>query len=327
VNISIIIPIYNTSNYLLRCINSIIQQNFNGTFEVIAIDAASTDSSIDILNSFKGKIKNFTIIENEKRISLSTSRADGMKIAKGDFILHVDSDDWLMPDALQIVYTKAIQNDADVVIFNYIKDDGLNYKQKVNLIKINKINYNKFDVHHLFFSTCWNKLVKNDLVSDMIYSKFPITIEEDFIYSMEIFLRSKKIYLCNSHLYSYYINSNSLTKTINPSSFLESRLVQIEAIRMLIMKYNPTKTIIIKILNYFEKGIHIESSRIHFYEKKNIPNFKELHFALLNSKILNSIRIKRIHKSLNNKYWNLFALFLFCGPKYMLGTLKRSLFI
>ena len=96
---SLIIPIYNSEKYLFECINSVIEQQFDN-FEIILVDDFSTDQSIKIAKSFLKKNKNIKIIRNKKNEGVSVCRNKGIKIAKGKYIIFVDSDDFLLRDSL-----------------------------------------------------------------------------------------------------------------------------------------------------------------------------------------------------------------------------------
>ena len=109
-NISIIVPVYNVEKYLVRCLDSIFTQNFSGTFEVIAVEDASTDNSLKVLKSYQAKEHGLKVIEHRINKNLSLARATGVSACSGDYIMHVDSDDWLLSNALENLYAKFVQH-------------------------------------------------------------------------------------------------------------------------------------------------------------------------------------------------------------------------
>lgn len=324
--ISIIIPVYNTSLYIVRCLDSIFKQSLNHNIEVIVMEAGSTDNSLAVLEEYKILHNSFQIIKHEKRVPLSTSRKVGMNLANGEYIMHLDSDDWLLDNSLQLLINELINfPGVDIHVFNYNVTDSFNKTVEVALIKDELIVNNKISVQKYFLSTVWNKVIKKALTQDLIYDERPVTIEEDLIYSLEIFFKAKKIRLSRSSFYSYFYNNNSLTKTIESIHYLEMRVQQLEVISELFTKYNPQNSLREFVINYFEKGIYIELSRIYLYNKMNISN-KDLFIKKLDKVgLLNIISLKRITKSLHNKYYCFWSFFLFSGYKHFFGLFLRSL--
>jgi glycosyltransferase involved in cell wall biosynthesis len=324
--ISIIIPVYNTSPYIVRCLDSIFKQSLNDNIEVIVMEAGSTDNSLAVLEEYKILQNSFQIIKHEKRVPLSTSRKVGMNAANGEYIMHLDSDDWLLDNCLQLLIDELkIFPDVDIHVFNYNVTDAFKKTVEFALIKDELIVNNKISVKKYFLSTVWNKVIKRALTQDLIYDQRPVTIEEDLIYSVEIFFKAKKIRLSRSSFYSYYFNNSSLTKTIESIHYLEMRVQQLEVINELFTKYNPQNSLRKFVLNYFEKGIYIELSRIYLYNKMNIGN-KDLFIKKLDKVgLLNINSLKRITKSLHNKYYCFWSFFLFSGYKHFFGLIFRRI--
>ncbi len=113
---SIIIPVYNVEKYLGQCLDSIVHQDFK-SWELICINDGSTDGSQDILEQYGDKHKQIRIqsIENG---GTAAARNRGIKLAKGQYVLFVDSDDWIEPEALQIIYDAVKNNSLDILSFN-----------------------------------------------------------------------------------------------------------------------------------------------------------------------------------------------------------------
>ena len=102
--ISIVIPVYNVSNYIERCLRSVINQIYNGEIECIIVDDASPDNSINICESiikqYNGNI-HFHIIHHKTNMGLSSARNTGTKNATGQFIFYLDSDDFISPNCIE----------------------------------------------------------------------------------------------------------------------------------------------------------------------------------------------------------------------------------
>lgn len=113
---SIIIPVYNVEQYLGQCLDSVVHQDFK-SWELICINDGSTDGSQDILEQYGDKHKQIRIqrIENS---GTAVARNRGIKLAKGQYVMFIDSDDWIEPGALQIIYDSVKKNPPDILSFN-----------------------------------------------------------------------------------------------------------------------------------------------------------------------------------------------------------------
>ena len=120
---SIIVPVYNVEHYLSVCIQSILQQSIQD-YEMILIDDGSTDKSGAICDGYAQKYSNICVIHQKNR-GLSAARNKGIEIARGEYLLFLDSDDYyLSGDCLEKIERKT--DDADVVVFNWVSVDGSN---------------------------------------------------------------------------------------------------------------------------------------------------------------------------------------------------------
>ncbi|MCM1324505.1 MAG: glycosyltransferase [Acetobacter sp.] len=150
--ISIIIPIYNTSAYLPECLNSIIKQTLKN-IEIICINDGSTDNSLAILNEYAQKDQRIKII-NQKNLGISYSRNNALKIASGEYIQFLDSDDWIREDTCQQLYTTAHTQELDMLSFS-----GYNVNNKTKeLLNENYFNFtylpSNFDYRTFHFADC-----------------------------------------------------------------------------------------------------------------------------------------------------------------------------
>ena len=115
---SIIIPIYNSDKTLLNCIKSVKKQKFNKLIELILIDDASTEKSKNICRSLNSKNKNIKVIYNKKNLGVSISRNKGIKIASGDYIIFLDSDDNLCDNILNKIMSLIKRKNYDDLYFD-----------------------------------------------------------------------------------------------------------------------------------------------------------------------------------------------------------------
>ena len=120
VSFSFVIPVFNVENYILQCVESIINQNYNN-FEVILVDDGSTDSSGAICDEIKLRDERISVIHQQNQ-GLSGARNSGLAVAKNEYIIFLDSDDyWISNDALGIIAKNINETSSDLVIWNFFE--------------------------------------------------------------------------------------------------------------------------------------------------------------------------------------------------------------
>ena len=112
--ISVVVPIYNVERYIKVCIDSILAQTFQD-FEIIIVDDASTDNSYNICQKLYGGNEKVRIVRHEENQGLGPARNTGITDARGKYIFFVDSDDFILPNALEILYNAAESSGAEIV--------------------------------------------------------------------------------------------------------------------------------------------------------------------------------------------------------------------
>lgn len=205
IRLSIIIPVYNVQNYLIECVNSIIIQKVKDV-EIILIDDGSTDESGKICDEMSRKHKNITVL-HQKNGGLSSARNAGIRIAKGEYLMFVDSDDFI-----------SCKEDLNDLILN-LKYDIVQYKMIYYYDKINKYVYlkdmninndieyqdklkRKVELGTLSVSAC-DKIVRRSLVIDNnLYFKDGL-LSEDIDWSLGLYLKAKSLKEINKNLYVY----------------------------------------------------------------------------------------------------------------------------
>ena len=172
IKVSIILPVYNVGEYIDRCMKSIIQQDCCGAHvECIIINDCSTDNSMDIvfsiIGNYHGNIE-FILIEHIKNRGLSEARNTGIERATGDYILFVDSDDWLPDDSIS-AFIKVLSNNPNI---DMISGNSYRTREKRTLIQdmtstefVNNYQFRRllFNYHDVTCSA-WNKLIRKDIV-------------------------------------------------------------------------------------------------------------------------------------------------------------------
>ena len=105
IKISVVIPVYNTEKYLKKCIESIVNQSLK-EIEIIIVNDGSPDNSYQIIEEYKEKDRRIIAV-NQENGGISSARNKGIELAKGEYIIHIDSDDWIEQDYFSDMYKKA----------------------------------------------------------------------------------------------------------------------------------------------------------------------------------------------------------------------------
>ena len=227
--VSVIVPIYNTEKYLPRCINSILEQSFTD-FELILVNDGSTDRSIQICTEYAEKDSRIVIINKENE-GANYARRDGTYIARGKWIMFVDSDDSIENDAIKYLITK-IDNNTQIVIgqlCNCVNNPNLQildmYEYCMLLLK------GKYQqLHAKLFS-------KELLILEIFKTPREIILGEDYIMNIRIaFNITKSIVIIPEQIYNYNSRHDSIMHSFIPSINYECMFWQ-----ELINAISPTK--------------------------------------------------------------------------------------
>ena len=234
--ISVIVPIYNSSQVLHRCIDSLYNQSYKN-IEIILVNDGSTDSSGKICDSYAQMDSRIRVIHQPKR-GVSSARNIGLKEASGDYILFVDSDDWIDIDTIENCLAELKKDSSiDCVLFSYIKE----YKEKsyikhtfdANLFLKTKQEFNSQVYRKLFgltneelshperleyMTTCWGKMYKRAIVDN---SRF-MAIEkigscEDGLFNIDALINCNCAFYLDKPFYHYRYTKDSLTSKYRPN--------------------------------------------------------------------------------------------------------------
>lgn len=232
---SIIIPVYNVEKYLDRCILSCINQTYKD-FEIILINDGSKDNSGGICDKYAKKDSRIKVIHQENA-GVSTARNVGLKNTSGEYIIFVDSDDFVELNMLEKLNNILDHNEADCIIYNLnnIIENKFIYGEEVtnNMIKLIITEIVNFP---------WNKVYKKNIIEKYnIQFDKKIEIGEDLLFSITYISKIKKIYLLNEKLYNYVIeNNNSLTAKYKENKYEQLMFVD-DKLKEYLKLYNNKK--------------------------------------------------------------------------------------
>lgn len=209
--ISIIIPAYNEEKNIARCLNSVLAQTFE-SFEAICVDDGSTDGTADIIKSFAEKDDRIILLKNPDK-GVSSARNFGIENARGNYIGFVDSDDFIQPQMYEFLHRAVTENNCDFSVCKYKKTDETkekNFEYKTeNFYPENVIE--NYDETELIFSSACTKLISKKFLKDIRFKNFKIG--EDTIFNSELYSKSSSSILVSAELYTYYINTQSVSFT------------------------------------------------------------------------------------------------------------------
>lgn len=228
--ISVIIPVYNVEDYLHVCLNSILKQSYED-FEIICIDDASTDSSLEILEYFTKKDSRVKILKNDSNRGPGFSRNRGLDEAKGKYISFLDGDDWFSQDAFEILVEKAEKDNLDLLLFKNIvyyeepREFGMEAYYDMEFMNEfeNKIfNHWDLDKTKLFVmsNAPWNKFyLKSFLDENNIRFPNENLIHEDNPFFYKVITSAKRVSLIDKYLHNRRRRPNSITTLNNERLF------------------------------------------------------------------------------------------------------------
>lgn len=217
IKVSVIIPAYNVEKYINRCLKSVISQTLKD-IEIIVVNDGSTDSTLKKIVAFMEKDERIKLI-NKNNEGLSCARNDGIKNAKGDYIFHVDGDDFIKNTTLEELYNYAMRKYLDVVtsdVYVYKNKNDIKIMKEIEIKNEEIISAKDYLVK--FFNNkgtyaVWNKLWKKSLyIDNNVFHPKEISYGEDGCTVPRLIINANKIGKINKCYYYYCMNEESMTK-------------------------------------------------------------------------------------------------------------------
>ncbi len=220
--ISIIIPNYNGEKYLKRCLDSVVGQKY-AEKEIIVIDDGSTDGSIGIIKEYGVQVK----LIKGKHAGPNMARKAGLDVSTGDYIMFVDSDDYIEKGALLRLAEEFEKNDVDVIRFNYCNAktntimDPIIKRGKSKILNSGDVFAQLLTTYNL--NSLWCQAYKKEIVKDIKSFETGMRFGEDFLTNLEIHQKTKKMLVLNTEpLYHYCENLESTTRKTTRESIISN---------------------------------------------------------------------------------------------------------
>lgn len=255
--VSIIIPVYNCSKFLNKCMESILNQDYTN-IEVILVNDGSTDDSLKICEKIQEKDSRVVVI-NKENGGVSSARNEGLKNATGEYIFFVDGDDYIDLDCIRKCMEIIKEKNLDILKFSYVKELSKKIKRKYQYSvpvnkKIEKKDYKEELYPYVFttndFCNVTISIIKRNIIGNTKF-KLNTLIGEDFLFFIECLNQSNNIYFVNDCFYHYIVNEESAThnfskeksvKKLSDSLFVNTEINEI----LLEKKYDSNEKYIYK---------------------------------------------------------------------------------
>jgi glycosyltransferase involved in cell wall biosynthesis len=211
--VSLIIPIFNSENYLNKCLDSIIYQTYSN-LEIILINDGSTDSSPSIIDKYASKDNRIKAIHKENG-GIGSAYKVAFKIMTGDYVLFVDSDDWLELNAVEELVKLAVNNYADIVYFGILAFDKSGSIVEVPVLKsIDKVCFSNYEIIKTHFEIIKHptlvRLFKRNLFNSVEVFEQNIGIDEMLLPQLLIHCQSA-VYSTKT-FYNLFLRPNSVSR-------------------------------------------------------------------------------------------------------------------
>lgn len=263
--ISVCVPVYNVEQYIGRCIESVLSQSFKD-IELVVVNDCTLDRSMEIVRKYAEKDKRIKVLNHNENRGLMVARQTAYMAAKGDYITFLDSDDTFPEGALELLFSAAIKENADIVsgTIKYIPNNGVPY------LWPNRLQYgtDKISVYKsMLLDECGHnlcsRLFRRELLQDQQYETYEkATNGEDGILFYQAVDNAKKIIAIDNVVYEYYQNMMSSSNVRLTECALRSILI-LNSIRVQTAgQYQELRKLITKKVSWVLFNLKINGYRI-----------------------------------------------------------------
>lgn len=252
--VSFIIPIYNSERYIRTLLDKLNKQ-VKDNIEIILIDDGSKDLSANICVNYKESNEKFKFFSQENR-GASSARNNGINNARGEYIVFLDSDDFIADNYVQTICDLCKDSDADIIQFDYY------YGSEEKGYKLNRSDLSEgiisYDIYYKFLimqksNQPWNKIYKRKIIQEhKILFDTTMILGEDLLFTINVMEYAKKIEIVHTAIYYYYLNNiNSICSNVG-ITYLNDLDNLYSAMKKSIESKNMSKDVYILAQNYME---------------------------------------------------------------------------
>lgn len=228
--VSVIIPIYNVERYLSQCLDSVIKQTYRN-MEIICIDDKSTDGSLGILEEYSALDSRIIILQNDMNRGLAYSRNAGIDRSRGEYLLFVDSDDYIRENLVETALAKAEGN--DLVCFDYLEENALDglevthsYHMADGLYGGSEYFVRAVGSQSIIYAS-WSRLYARRLLEENRIRFYNGILYEDILFCFLCLLAAKRVVSVHRQMYVYRIRCDSIMQRQITCKSLESYFISI----------------------------------------------------------------------------------------------------
>lgn len=205
--VSILVPVYNVEAYLPQCLDSLVGQTYPH-LQIVLIDDGSTDGSWRVMQQYAGRDERIEIYHQENQ-GVGATRNHLLDKIKGDYVLFVDSDDWVELDMVEFLLGKASENNADVVTCGNVINEAPVAAQYCQKVLSRNEAIERFLYHIEFRGSLWNKLVRTSLLHNCRFH-CGISLGEDALFCWHFLQYANNVLFTDRQLYHYRMNEGSI---------------------------------------------------------------------------------------------------------------------
>ena len=283
IHLSIIVPVYNVERYVRPCIESIYNQGLDeNVFEVIIVNDGTKDRSMEVIADIIGQHNNITIINQENQ-GLSVARNNGMAIAKGEYILMLDSDDLLINDCLKPLLEIAMSTKADMIITDFKQVEDIEMDEFIKKApKQNKRDFKFIEaigtdlLHECLSPYYWRNLYKREFLEKNHIAFIPGIVSQDIPFTNECFLKAKKCIRTEWFMIIYRCRETSITHSVYNVERAKNLCVAIARIWELTKTVNLSSTTIEEQKNVVFRYFYSLTRKITYGHIKDISQVIEI---------------------------------------------------
>jgi len=214
---SIIIPIYKSQNTIGRCIDSFLNQSVSDELEILCIGDKVDDPTHAVVNGYASKYPDIVSLHLQDGRGIGGARNMGLDLAKGDYIMFSDADDYVSPDILKKCTVVINKYDADFVVagFERVSEAGKKFSTEMSVKEVNVIDLTPLNIPRLafIFTAPWGKLFKRELIGESRFTDDPICAYEDLMFHLSVYPKAKKYVQLPEVLYHYIVYPESAIST------------------------------------------------------------------------------------------------------------------
>ncbi|KGR72463.1 cell-wall biogenesis glycosyltransferase, partial [Streptococcus phocae subsp. salmonis] len=238
--ISIIIPVYNAEKTLCKCLDSVLTQTFQD-FEIILINDGSTDNSLDLMKEYESKYSVITVIDKINE-GASVTRNKGMDFATGNYVIFIDSDDYINSDYVETLYNEISKSQCDIVIsgIQMVDDQG----RVTNVTRLGETEWARYVVT----SPCTRIFKRSFLIENKL--RFLDYTMEDIHFNAVAFSKTEKVKTIPYVGYNNFINMTSTTRTSHRG--ISSKIDLLYLLSKMNSELEPTE-----LIKFFYKKVYI----------------------------------------------------------------------